>query len=285
MRRFRTQWLALFGALVILSMSLSTAFGAKPTTTTSPFQNFGQQVSAFVHALLADNDEDGDEDSDEDPDADQDEDSDEDSDEDQDEDSDEDSDEDQDEDSDECETPSDDGDTEDGDTEDGDAEDGDTEDGADCDEGDQDEDSDEDSDEDADEDSEDGDGTADEDSEFKNHGQCVAEVARSGDVGENGTHGWAVALAAQVTCWLELNGDDEEDEDEADSDSASDTDEEVDADASSTEKTHGKSEAAHQRKMDRGKGRPDWVTAKLQDRGAKVHGPSGHGHGKGHGRH
>ena len=52
MRRFRTQWLALFGALVILSLSLSTAFGARPTGTNEEgAPNFGQQVSSFVHAL------------------------------------------------------------------------------------------------------------------------------------------------------------------------------------------------------------------------------------------
>ena len=46
MSRFRTHWLALFGGVTLLALSLSTAFGAKPEG-----DNFGSQVSAFVHSL------------------------------------------------------------------------------------------------------------------------------------------------------------------------------------------------------------------------------------------
>ncbi len=66
MRRFRTQWLALFGALVILSLSLGSAFGARPIKADGESLTFGQQVSAFVHSLQS-ADQDGDEDQDEDP--------------------------------------------------------------------------------------------------------------------------------------------------------------------------------------------------------------------------
>ena len=59
MSRFRTHWLALFGGVTLLALSLSTAFGAKPEG-----DNFGSQVSAFVHSLQGD-DEDGDEQADE----------------------------------------------------------------------------------------------------------------------------------------------------------------------------------------------------------------------------
>lgn len=51
MRRLRTHWLGLFGALVIMSLSLSSAFGAPPTTADDDSLTVGQQVSAFVHAL------------------------------------------------------------------------------------------------------------------------------------------------------------------------------------------------------------------------------------------
>ena len=66
MRRFRTQWLALFGALVILSLSLGSAFGARPIKADGESLTFGQQVSAFVHSLQS-ADQDADEDQDEDP--------------------------------------------------------------------------------------------------------------------------------------------------------------------------------------------------------------------------
>lgn len=46
MSRFRTRWLALFGAVTLLSLSLSTALAGKPDG-----ENRGQQVSAFVHSL------------------------------------------------------------------------------------------------------------------------------------------------------------------------------------------------------------------------------------------
>lgn len=52
MSRFRTHWLALFGGVTLLALSLSTAFGAKPEG-----DNFGSQVSAFVHSLQGDDEE------------------------------------------------------------------------------------------------------------------------------------------------------------------------------------------------------------------------------------
>ncbi len=73
MRRFRTQWLALFGALVILSLSLSSAFGARPTSADGDTLTFGQQVSAFVHSLHSgEQDEEQDEDQEEECDTDED---------------------------------------------------------------------------------------------------------------------------------------------------------------------------------------------------------------------
>ena len=242
MRRLRTQWLALFGALVILSLSLSSAFGARPPTGTSQAAGIGQQVATFVHVLLSgtnDEDEGGDEDQDED----------------QDEDSG---------DSDECQPAADEDGASNGDesgstNEEAGEETGDEagDEDQDCDEQ-SNEDSDGDSDQDSDEDS------GEEDSGHaiaQNHGQCVAEVAHSDAVGENGTHGWAVALAAQVTCWPDLNGDE---------DAGSGADEA----SAAPVKSHGKSEAAHQRKLDRGHGKPAWASAKTH----------GGGHGKGHGK-
>jgi hypothetical protein len=52
MSRFRSRWLALFGAVTILSLSLSTALAGKPDG-----ENRGQQVSAFVHSLQATDEE------------------------------------------------------------------------------------------------------------------------------------------------------------------------------------------------------------------------------------
>jgi hypothetical protein len=52
MSRFRTHWLALFGGVTLLALSLSTAFGAKPEG-----DNFGSQVSAFVHSLQGDDEQ------------------------------------------------------------------------------------------------------------------------------------------------------------------------------------------------------------------------------------
>lgn len=45
MIRFRSRWLALFGGAVLIALSLSSAWGAKPDAGT----NRGHQVSAFVH--------------------------------------------------------------------------------------------------------------------------------------------------------------------------------------------------------------------------------------------
>jgi hypothetical protein len=251
MRRFRTQWLALFGALVILSLSLSSAFGARPAAGTDDATNVGQQVSTFVHVLLngfSDEDEGGDEDQDEDTD-----------------------------DSEECQPASDEDGAEEGTDDDGSADDdtgdetgddtGDEESPADdCDEQ-ADEDTDEDSDEDADSDGDSSAPTA------ENHGQCVAEVAHSDAVGENDTHGWAVALAAQITCWFELNGD--ESADDGDEDTGADEDAGTDETSEASSTGHGKSEAAHQQKLDRGTGKPAWAAT-------KTHGGNGKGHGHNH---
>jgi hypothetical protein len=52
MSKFRTHWLALFGGVTLLALSMSTAFGARPEG-----ENKGQQVSAFVHSLNAEDEE------------------------------------------------------------------------------------------------------------------------------------------------------------------------------------------------------------------------------------
>jgi hypothetical protein len=105
----------------------------------------------------------------------------------------------------------------------------------------------------------------------------VAEVAHSDDVGENGTHGWAVMLAAQVTCWMDQQTDESADTGDESADTGDEdggTDESTDT--SAQDHPHGKSEAAHQRKLDRGHGKPTWA-------GVKAHGGHGQGHGHGHG--
>ncbi len=50
MSNFRTRWLALFGAVTLIALSMSSALGAKPDAG----ENRGQQVSAFVHSLQGD---------------------------------------------------------------------------------------------------------------------------------------------------------------------------------------------------------------------------------------
>ena len=47
--RFRSRWLALFGAATLISLSMSAALGARPDG-----ENRGQQVSPFVHSLQGD---------------------------------------------------------------------------------------------------------------------------------------------------------------------------------------------------------------------------------------
>jgi hypothetical protein len=273
MRRFRTQWLALFGALVILSLSISSVFAARPVATDTS-SSFGGQVSTFVHLLVSGtNDDTTADDGGEDENSDN---------------------------SDECQPASDedgteDGTTEDGTTEDGTVDDGTTEDGTTEDgtsnqdaadeSGDEDTSADDCTDQ-SDEDSGD-DTTADdpgaEDSAAptaQNHGQCVAEVARDmTQLGENGTHGWAVALAAQVTCWLDLNGDQSSGADEnSGSDNGSATDEgSTDDTSTASTKPHGKSDAAHEHKLDgAAHGKPTWVSS-------STHGGQGKGHGHAHG--
>jgi hypothetical protein len=49
MTRFRTHWLALLGGTLLLALSVSSAFGAKPV---GDGPNRGQQVSTFVHELV-----------------------------------------------------------------------------------------------------------------------------------------------------------------------------------------------------------------------------------------
>jgi hypothetical protein len=54
MARFRTHWLALLGGALLLALSVSSAFGAKPV---GDDPNRGQQVSTFVHELVFGNEE------------------------------------------------------------------------------------------------------------------------------------------------------------------------------------------------------------------------------------
>ena len=99
-------------------------------------------------------------------------------------------------------------------------------------------------------------------------------------VGENGTHGWAVSEAARVTCWQEFADPDNADTDDG-SEDTEDTEEAADApeasqDEASTDKPHGRSADAHQRKQDRGSGKPSWAGMNA--------GGHGRGHGRGHGK-
>ncbi len=52
MRRFRTQWLAAFGAALLLALSVSGALGARPLEHANGEPNRGLQVSTFVHGLI-----------------------------------------------------------------------------------------------------------------------------------------------------------------------------------------------------------------------------------------
>ncbi len=49
MHRFREHWLALFGGILLLTLSVSSVFGAPPTDAEG---NRGQSISAFVHGLV-----------------------------------------------------------------------------------------------------------------------------------------------------------------------------------------------------------------------------------------
>jgi len=53
MSHFRTRWLALVGAMLLVALSASSAFGAHP----SHAENRGNAVSSFVHELLFGTDE------------------------------------------------------------------------------------------------------------------------------------------------------------------------------------------------------------------------------------
>ncbi len=61
MHRFRGQWLALFGGILLLTLSVSTVFGARPEGADG---NRGQTISSFVHSVVF-GDETGDETGDE----------------------------------------------------------------------------------------------------------------------------------------------------------------------------------------------------------------------------
>jgi hypothetical protein len=89
MHTFRKTWLVLMGAILLVTLSVSAAFGAKPDAAAEG--NRGQTVASFVHELVFGLDEETDEETEQEEDEDVDEDLDEDTDEDLDEDSDEDS--------------------------------------------------------------------------------------------------------------------------------------------------------------------------------------------------
>ena len=65
MQRLRTNWLALMGATLLLTLTVSSAFGAPPSGTAG---NRGQSISEFVHELVFGADE-ADDETDEDQDA------------------------------------------------------------------------------------------------------------------------------------------------------------------------------------------------------------------------
>lgn len=202
MRRYRTHWLALVGAMLLLALSLSSAFAHHP----SHADNHGNAVSTFVHSLLFGADEEP---------------------------------------GDDCEAQ-------------------DQTAGEECEE-EQDSDDDAEGDSDVPESSEDAD----------NHGQCVREYARDRTlVGENGTHGWAVSMAARVTC----SGDGEDDEATEGSDEG---DEASDDDSSAARDggERGKSAAAHARAP--GKNKAAAGRANGHGNGlARGHGAGGRGHGR-----
>jgi hypothetical protein len=50
MSKFRSRWLALFGGVTLIALSMSTAFAGKPAADT----NRGLEVSAYVHSLVGD---------------------------------------------------------------------------------------------------------------------------------------------------------------------------------------------------------------------------------------
>jgi hypothetical protein len=55
MTRLRTRLLAVLGASLLVSLTVSTAFGAHPETASA--DNRGHQVSAYVHSLLLGSDQ------------------------------------------------------------------------------------------------------------------------------------------------------------------------------------------------------------------------------------
>ncbi|HEX6129369.1 MAG TPA: hypothetical protein VF071_10140, partial [Candidatus Limnocylindria bacterium] len=102
-----------------------------------------------------------------------------------------------------------------------------------------------------------------EESEYRNHGHCVREVAWSLEVGGlNENHGGAVSEAARVTCWET----DEETEGESEAEAETESADTEDADASAGP---GKSGQAHDRAP--GKNKPE----------GKSNSGRGHGNGRG----
>lgn len=175
MSRFRTRWLALVGAMLLIALSASSAFGAHPSHS----DNRGSAVSSFVHSLLFGADEDPEDQEEE------------------------------------------------------------------GEEGEQDEQSEE----------------LDEESEYRNHGHCVREVAWSLEVGGlNENHGGAVSEAARVTCWE--TDEDTEGETEAETES-------VQADDADASAGPGRSGQAHDRAPGKNKAQ------------AKSNNGRGHGQGRG----
>ena len=171
MNRFRTHWLALVGAMLLLGLSVSSAFGAHPDHP----DNRGNAVSTFVHELLFGSDEESEEEQEEEGDE----------------------------------------------------------------EGDEDTDEDEESeDEDTEETDEESEESEESDSEFKNHGHCVREVAWSLEVGGlNENHGGAVSEAARVTC--------SSDGEEEDGEEGTEDEEEAVEETEATAKDRGRSADAH----------------------------------------
>lgn len=188
MSRFRTRWLALVGAMLLIALSASSAFGAHPSHS----DNRGNAVSSFVHSLVFGTDEDPEEQEEE-------------------------------------------------------GEEGEEE----PDELEEDEESEE----------------LVEESEYRNHGHCVREVAWSLEVGGlNDNHGGAVSEAARVTCWETDEETEGEGETEGETEAATES---VQADEADTSAGPGKSGQAHDR-----------APGKNKSEGKSNNG-RGHGNGRG----
>ena len=64
MNKFRSTWLALMGGAILVTLSISAAFGADPVDETE--SNRGQTIAGFVHSLIFTQDDPADEETDED---------------------------------------------------------------------------------------------------------------------------------------------------------------------------------------------------------------------------